>query len=178
MIYIEKTIDSEMIYEGRILNLRRDKVYVIGDKESYREIVEHNGGVTIAAITDEGRMVMVRQFRKAAGKAVLETPAGRIEKDEDHRLAAIRELKEETGYTAEKIEHITSFYSSIGYSEEVIHLYFAAGLKAGETQFDDNEAIEIEEIDLKSLKEMALSGEIEDSKTIIAILTASAKMGI
>lgn len=178
MIYIEKTISSEMIYEGGILNLRRDKVYVTGDKESYREIIEHNGGVTIAAITDEGRMVMVRQFRKAAEKAVLEAPAGKIERDEDHRITAIRELKEETGYTAEKFEYITSFYSSIGYSEEVLHLYLATGLTPGETQFDDNEAIDIEEYDLGLLKQMALRGEIEDAKTIIAILIAAVKMGI
>ena len=178
MIYIEKTISSEMIYKGGILNLRRDKVYVTGDKESYREIIEHNGGVTIAAITGEGRMVMVRQYRKAAEKAVLEAPAGKIEQDEDHRIAAIRELKEETGYSAEKFEYITSFYSSIGYSEEVLHLYLATGLTPGETQFDDNEAIDIEEYDLGLLKQMVLRGEIEDAKTIIAILIAAVKMGI
>lgn len=178
MIYEEETIASEMLYEGKILNLRRDKVHVVGDKESYREIIEHNGGVTLAAITDEGRMVMVRQFRKAAGKVVLETPAGKIEKGENHRHTAIRELKEETGYTAEKMEYITSFYSSIGYSEEVIYLYMATGLTAGETEFDENEAIDILEYDLGLLKKMVLGGEIEDAKTIAAILIAAAKMGI
>lgn len=174
MIFEETTISSEMIYEGRILNLRKDKVHVKDDKTSYREIIEHNGGVALAAVTPEGKMVMVRQFRKAAEKAVLEVPAGKIEKNEDHKLTAERELKEETGYTAGKIEYMTSFYSSIGYSTEVIYLYFATDLTPGETEFDESEAIEIIEYDLPELKHMVFSGEIEDAKTIAAILMAEA----
>lgn len=176
MVFEEKTISSEMIYEGKILNLRKDKVHVKDNRTSYREIVEHNGGVALAAITPEGKMVMVRQFRKAAEKAILEVPAGKIEKGEAHRLTAERELKEETGYSAEKIEYITSFYSSIGYSTEVIYLYFAVGLTPGETNFDDNESIEILEYDLPELKKMVFSGEIEDAKTITAILLVESIM--
>lgn len=170
MIVEEKTISSERIYEGRILNLRKDKVLVKDNKTSFREIVEHNGGVALAAVTPDGKMVMVRQYRKAAEKAVLEVPAGKIEKDEDHRLTAERELKEETGYSAGRIEFVTSFYSSIGYSTEMIYLYFATDLTPGETDFDDNEAIEILEYDLQELKKMVFSGEIEDAKSIAAIL--------
>jgi ADP-ribose pyrophosphatase len=176
MIVEEKTISSERIYEGKILNLRKDKVHVKDNKTSYREIVEHNGGVALAAVTPEGKMVMVRQFRKAAEKAVLEVPAGKIEKDEDHRLTAERELKEETGYSAGKIDFITSFYSSIGYSTEVIYLYYATDLTPGETEFDDNEAIEILEYDVPELKRMVFSGEIEDAKTIAAILLVESIM--
>ena len=176
MVFEEKTISSEMIYEGRILNLRKDKVHVKDNQTSYREIVEHNGGVALAAVTPEGKMVMVRQYRKAAEKAILEVPAGKIEKDEDHRLTAERELKEETGYTAGKMEYITSFYSSIGYSTEVIYLYYATELTPGETDFDDNESIEILEYDLTELKEMVFSGEIEDAKTIAAILLVESIM--
>jgi ADP-ribose pyrophosphatase len=172
MVFEETTISSERIYEGRILNLRKDKVHVKDGKTSYREIVEHNGGVALAAVTSEGKMVMVRQYRKAAEKAILEVPAGKIEKGEDHRLTAERELQEETGYTAGRIEYITSFYSSIGYSTEVIYLYFASELTPGETNFDDNESIEILEYPLPELKNMVLSGEIEDAKTICAILLA------
>jgi len=178
MTHTEKTISSERIYEGAILNLRKDLVTVIGDKTSYREIVEHRGGVTLAAITDDKKMVLVRQFRKAAEKVVLEAPAGKMEEGEDPKLTAIRELKEETGYTAANLEHITSFYSSIGYSEEVIHLYYATGLVPGETNFDDNEALDIVEYDIAELKRMVLAGEIEDGKTIAAIMIAAAKEGI
>jgi ADP-ribose pyrophosphatase len=177
MTYEEKTLSSEMIYQGKILNLRRDKVQTVGEKEAYREIVEHLGGVTLAALTDEGKMVMVRQYRKAAGKVVLEAPAGKMEQGEDPKLTAIRELKEETGYTAKTLEHITSFYSSVGYSEEVLHLYLATNLTPGDTDFDESEAIEIEEWDLDELKQMALNGTIEDGKTIAAILITAAKMG-
>ncbi len=176
MVVEEKTISSEMIYEGAILNLRRDLVHVKDNKTSHREIVEHNGGVALAAVTPEGKMVMVRQYRKAAEKAVLEVPAGKIEKEEDHRLTAERELKEETGYTAGRIEYITAFYSSIGYSTEKIYLYYATELTPGETDFDDNEAIEILEYDLKELKEMIFSREIEDAKTIAAILLVESIM--
>ena len=172
MVFEEKTISSERIYEGRILNLRKDKVHVRDNKTSYREIVEHNGGVALAAVTKEGKMVMVRQYRKAADKAILEVPAGKIEKDEDHRLTAERELQEETGYTAGKMEYITSFYSSIGYSTEVIYLYFASDLTPGDTNFDDNEAIDILEYSLPELRRMIFTGEIEDAKTICAILLA------
>ncbi len=179
MTFEEKTLSSQRIYEGAILNLRKDLVTVVGDKTSYREIVEHRGGVTLAAITDEKKMVLVRQFRKAAEKVVLEAPAGKIDHDGEEPLdAATRELKEETGYTAAHIEHITSFYSSIGYSEEVIHLYYATGLTSGETNYDDNEAIDVVEYDIAKLKEMVLTGEIEDAKTIAAILIAAVKEGI
>ncbi|MDD3874872.1 MAG: NUDIX hydrolase, partial [Methanosarcina sp.] len=115
----------------------------MGEQISHREIIEHNGGVALAVITDEGKMVLVRQFRKAAEKVILEVPAGKIDPGEDPFHSAVRELKEETGYTAEKIEHLTSFYSSVGYSEEIIHLYMATGLTPGETEFDSNEALEI-----------------------------------
>jgi len=172
MVFFEKTIKSERIYEGRILNLRKDTVEVTGGKTSFREIVEHNGGVAIAAVTDDRKMVMVRQFRKAAGKAVLEVPAGKREKGEDTLDTAIRELKEETGYAAKNIKFLTQFYAAIGYSEEIIYIYLCTGLTPGETEFDDNEAIDIIEYDLDELYKMALNGEIEDSKTIVAILLA------
>jgi ADP-ribose pyrophosphatase len=158
-----------MIYEGAILNLRKDKVTVKDGRTSSREIVEHNGGVVIAAITNDGKIPMVKQYRKAAEKAVLEIPAGKLEGDEDPKEAALRELKEETGYTANSIEHLTSFYSSIGYSEEVLHLYIAKDLLPGETDFDESEAIDIYEYSTRELLDMVMNGQIEDAKTIIAI---------
>ncbi len=175
MTFEEKTISSEMIYEGSILNVRKDKVTAVNGRTAYREIIEHTGGVTLAAITEEGKMILVKQYRKAAGKVVLESPAGRIEPGEDPQITALRELKEETGYTASHIEHVCSFYSSIGYSEEKIHLYYATGLTPGETDFDDTEAIVTEEVDIFRLQKMVLDGQIEDSKTIVAIMVAVAK---
>ena len=176
MTFEEKTLKSEKIYEGTIINLRRDKVTVQGGT-SYREIIEHNGGAVIAALTEDKKRVMVRQYRKPADKVMLEVPAGKIDPGEMPLEAAVRELKEETGYTASKVEFLTEFYPSVGYSEERLYLYLCTGLTPGETCFDENEAIDIEEIDLDRLFKMAMSGELDDAKTIIAILMVKALVG-
>ena len=176
MTFEEKTLKSEKIYEGAIINLRRDKVTVQGGT-SYREIIEHNGGAVIAALTEDKKLVMVRQYSKPADKVMLEVPAGKIDPGEMPLEAAVRELKEETGYTASKVEFLTEFYPSVGYSEERLYLYLCTGLTPGETCFDENEAIEIEEIDLDRLFKMAMSGELDDAKTIIAILMVKALVG-
>ena len=168
MVFEEKTLSSEKIFEGKIINLRKDKVTTVNGT-SYREIVEHKGAAVLAAVTDEGKMVMVRQFRKPAEKVMLEAPAGKIDPGEDAETAALRELREETGYTAGKIEFLTKFYPCVGYSEEVLHLYLCTELTAGETEFDENEAIDIEEMDIDELFKMAMNGEIDDAKTAIAI---------
>ena len=170
MIVEEKTIQTERIYEGKILNLRRDEVTIRDGKTSMREIVEHNGGVVVAALTKEGKLPLVRQFRKAAEKAVVELPAGKLERDEDPEKAALRELKEETGYVAGRIEFLTAAYSSIGYSTEVLHIYMAWDLTPGETEFDEGEAMDNLEVPLAEAFEMALRGEIEDAKTIVGIM--------
>ena len=176
MTFEEKTLKSEKIYEGTIINLRRDKVTAQGGT-SYREIIEHNGGAVIAALTEDKKLVMVRQYRKPADKVMLEVPAGKIDPGEMPLEAAVRGLKEETGYTASKVEFLTEFYPSVGYSEERLYLYLCTGLTPGETCFDENEAIEIEEIDLDRLFKMAMSGELDDAKTIIAILMVKALVG-
>lgn len=175
MTFEEKTLQSERIYEGAILNLRKDQV-TVKNGTSYREIVEHNGGAVLAAITREKKMVMVRQFRKPAERIMLEAPAGKIDPGEEALQAARRELKEETGYTAGKVELLTKFYPSVGYSQEVLHLYLCTELVAGETCFDENEAIDIEEMEIEELYRMVMAGEIEDAKTIIAILMVRARL--
>ena len=108
MTFEEKTLKSEKIYEGAIINMRRDKVTVQGGT-SYREIIEHNGGAVIAALTEDRKLVMVRQYRKPADKVMLEVPAGKIDPGEKPIEAAVRELKEETGYAASKVEFLTEF---------------------------------------------------------------------
>jgi len=178
MTFEEKTISSEMIYEGKILNLRRDLVEVKDGGTSYREIIEHSGGVAVAAVTDDNQMILVRQYRKAAEQDILEIPAGRREDQEDPLVAAMRELREETGYTARKFSHLTSFYATIGYCTEVIHVYLATGLTPGETDFDEHEAIEMETYPIDELKQMIFDGEIVDGKTITAILLAAEKLDL
>ncbi|GHU65656.1 ADP-ribose pyrophosphatase [Clostridia bacterium] len=170
MIVEEKTMSSEMIYQGAIINLRRDEVTVKDGRTSYREIVEHGGGVVILGVTKEGRIPMVRQYRKAPEKVVFELPAGKLDPGEDPLAAARREFREETGYTAEEVKHVSAFYPTIGYSTELLHIYFASGLTAGETDFDENEALETEEYEPGKLYKMIGEGVIDDGKTLIALL--------
>ena len=170
MITEEKTLSSERIYDGAILNLRRDVVTVKDGRTSYREIVEHSGGVIILGVTPQGKIPMIRQFRKAAEQVMFELPAGKLEKGEDPKEAALREFKEETGYTADRIRHAAAFYPTVGYSEEILHIFFAEGLTPGETDFDDNESIEIEEFFPEELYGLIDAGHMNDGKTMLAIL--------
>jgi len=172
MIFHEKTLRSEKKYNGKVLNLRVDTIKTFEGGESTREIIEHPGAVAIIAITNDNKIVMVKQYRKPVEEALLEIPAGKIEKDEEHSKTARRELKEETGYDAEHIELLFSYYSSPGISTEKIYLYLAKQLTSGETDFDDNEHIDTEEYSIGDLLEMINCGDIKDGKTIIGIQTA------
>ncbi|HKK96471.1 MAG TPA: NUDIX hydrolase [Anaerovoracaceae bacterium] len=172
MTFKEETIKSEMIYEGNILNLRKDTVRV-KNGISFREIVEHNGGAVVVAITDNNKILMVSQFRKPFDKDVFELPAGKLDGEENPKDAALRELKEETGYTAKNIQLLTSLYPSVGYTNEILYIYLCTDLEPGETDFDDNEAIDIYEYDLELLVGMVLAGKIHDGKTIAGILIAN-----
>ena len=178
MIFEEKRISSQRIYEGAILNLRRDTVTVPGGT-AYREIVEHNGAVAIVPITKEGKLVMVKQFRYPSGKVLLEIPAGKIDKGETNpEETARRELKEETGYTAEHFHYMGSINPSVAYTEEVIHLYAATGLIPGEADPDEDEALELVEYDFGEAYKKAASGELVDAKTIAAVFMAKEQLDI
>ena len=176
MIFKEELIESERLYEGAILNLRRDKV-TASSGTAYREIVEHNGAVAIVALTEDNNIVMERQYRYACGRAILEIPAGKIDKGEtDPVAAAVRELREETGYTASEIIHLGDCNPSCAYSEEVIHLYLMRGLTKRERELDDDEVIELIEMPFDEVYEMGVRGEIVDSKTLAALLMTKGRL--
>ena len=176
MIFKEELIESQRLYEGAILNLRRDKV-TASSGTAYREIVEHNGAVAIVALTDDNRIVMERQYRYACGRAILEIPAGKIDKGEtDPVAAAVRELREETGYTASEIIHLGDVNPSCAYSEEVIHIYLMRGLTKGERELDDDEVIELIEMPFDEVYEMGARGELVDSKTLAALLMTKGRL--
>lgn len=175
MTFEEKTVGTERIYEGKIINVRRDQV-TVENGLSYREIVEHSGGSVIAAVTDDGQMIMVRQYRKPAERVMLEVPAGKIDPGEAPHEAAVRELKEETGYTADHMELMTRMYPSVGYAEELLYIYLATGLTPGETRFDENEAIDIESYPVDQLYDMVMAGQIEDGKSQVAILMVKGRL--
>ena len=165
----EEKINSKKIHDGKILSLTVDKIRLPNGKESTREIVVHNGGVTIIAQPDPSKIVLVKQFRYAIGKVFLELPAGTLHNNEDPFLAAKRELKEETGYVAKSWEPLGIVYPLPGYSTEVLYFFKATELTDEEPEPDPDENIEVKVLDLKQAWQMIKDGEIRDAKTISGI---------
>ncbi|NLY42961.1 MAG: NUDIX hydrolase [Clostridiaceae bacterium] len=172
MDFNEKTIKSDKIYLGKIINLRVDTVLLPNGHTSTREIVEHPGGVGIIPVTDNKEVIMVRQFRKPVGEMCLEIPAGKLNFGEDPYECGVRELEEETGYKAKNITSLGHFYSTPGFTNEILYLYMATGLYKGQVKPDEDEFIETEVLPLEKLVQMVMQGEIKDAKSIIAILKA------
>lgn len=167
---IETTIKSDRVYSGKIINLRVDTVELPHQKYSKREIVEHPGGVAIIAVDSEGKIPLVKQYRKAAEDFLLEVPAGKLEHGEKPIDSAKRELLEETGYQTDNLKELVSFYSSPGFTNEVIHIFLATDITIGEAMPDEDEYIEMERYSIDELKEMIDTKRIIDSKSIVAIL--------
>ena len=172
MIFEEKTMKSDKIYEGKLLNLRIDTVELPDKKYSKREIIEHPGAVAILPITEDNYVVLVEQYRKAVERFLLELPAGRLELNEEPGETAARELKEETGISANKLEYLLEFYTSPGFSNEKIYLFLAKDLIYGDAQPDLGEFVRTVKMDIDDLTKMVDRGEILDSKTIIGIQLA------
>ena len=166
----EKTISSDRVYTGKTISLKVDTVEVPNRGYQKREIVEHNGAVGIVAITPENKVVLVRQYRKAVEKELWVFPAGKIEIGENPKECAIRELKEETGYSAENMKLIHKFYTSAGFSNQKIYIFLAENLIQGERDLDEDEFLEVHEIDKDEVYNMIARNEIEDAKTSIGML--------
>ncbi|MGB4682564.1 MAG: NUDIX hydrolase [Dethiobacteria bacterium] len=170
----EKGLSTTYLYRGRIINLRRDLVLPPGGGEpSFREIVEHPGAVAILALDQRGRVLLVRQYRRAAGRVLLEVPAGKLEPGEEPLACAQRELAEETGCRGGKWRKLTWFYSTPGFCDEKIHLFLAEGVTEGTPAADPGEALEPLWLDLAAAQQAVLKGEINDAKTIIALQFAA-----
>lgn len=169
MMFEEKTMKSDKLYEGKLLNLRVDTVELPDKKYSKREVIEHPGGVGIIPVTEDDSIILVKQYRKAVERFLLEIPAGKLELNEEPRETAQRELKEETGYEAGRMEYLLEFYTSPGFTNEKIYLFLATDLIEGEASPDSGEFIEYEKHKIDDLIKMVERGEIKDSKTIIGI---------
>jgi len=174
----ERTLHSQRIYEGKIVNLRVDTVELPSGKKTKREIVEHGGCTAIVALDSEKNVLLVRQYRKAVERMLLEIPAGGIEPGEEPLEGARRELEEETGFSAERWEHLSLFYTSPGFCTEFMHLYLATGLQPAERAADDDEHIEVVRVPLKKSLELIDSGEICDAKSIAGLLLALRKVRV
>jgi len=168
----ETTITSRCIYKGRVVNLRIDTVRLENGDLTTREIVEHRGAVAIVALDEDDNVLLVRQFRKPVESELLEIPAGTLEPGEEPESCALRELEEETGYNAGRLERILGFYSSPGFCDEYIHIYFATDLVKNKARAQADEAIEVVKVPFSKALEMVLSGEICDAKTIIGLLSS------
>ncbi len=166
----EKPIKQDYIYKGKIVNLRVDDALLPDGSTAKREIVEHPGGVCVAPLTDENELLFVEQFRYPYFEVTLELPAGKLEFGEDPFEAGKRELKEETGATAESYEDLGKLYPTPGYCGEIIHMYLAKNLQFGSQQLDDDEFLEVKRIPLEKAFRMVMNNEIRDSKTQVGIV--------
>ena len=166
----ETPVEQEVKYEGRIIRLRVDKAQLPNGRIATREVVEHNGGVCIAALTEQQELLFVRQFRYPYQEVVLELPAGKIDKGEEPLACGKRELTEETGASAQQYRSLGRLYPSPGYCGEVIHLFLATGLSFGRMNPDEDEFLEVERIPLEKAVQMVLDYEVPDAKTQVAVL--------
>ena len=169
----EEKISSELIFDGKIIKVKKDKITLPNGKTATRECVEHNGGCAIVPITASGKVLLVRQFRYPYDDVILEIPAGKLEAGEDPLNCAIRELKEEVGGVSNDIIDLGLVYPSPGYTNEKIRIFLAKNVECGDLSPDDDEFLEVESYDIEKLLSMINSNEIKDGKTIIGILRAS-----
>jgi ADP-ribose pyrophosphatase len=169
-------LESTSIFSGRIINVRVDKVALPNGYVSTREIVEHSEAVAIVPLDENGNVLLVRQYRLACEEALLEVPAGGMDHgDEEPLAAAQRELQEEIGYKAERMEYLSGFYVAPGYCNEYIHLFLATGLTPSRLDADLDEAVEVVRIPLDEALGLIATGEIHDAKSIIGLLMAQRK---
>jgi len=169
----EEVVDSKRLYEGRTINLRVDTVMLPNGSKAQREIVEHPGAVSIVPVLDDGRVVLVNQFRAPINRITLEIPAGKLEPGEAPEKCATRELAEETGFSAGKLEHKGTFFTTPGFSDEIMYLFIASDLKPAHSSPDCDEFLAVKRVRLEDLLEMAEQGEIIDAKTLVGIYTAA-----
>lgn len=168
----ETKISSQEIFNGVAIHLFKDEILLPNGHTGIREIIRHPGAVCVLPLTDDGDVIFVNQFRYALNKVTLEVPAGKLEKGEDPKEAALRELSEETGLTAKNIVHIGDLYTTPALIDEVIHMYIATDLTQGEQHLDYDEFVNTLKMPLSKAVDMVMNGEIKDSKTQTVILKA------
>jgi len=170
----EKTVTSELIFDGKVVHLYKDTVELPGGVTSLREYVKHLGAVCVIPVTDEGEVILERQYRYAVDRILIEIPAGKLDyAGEDFREAALRELREETGATAAELIDMGDYFGSPAIMGEQIRMFMARGLTFGENDLDEDEFLEVFRVPIAKAVEMVMAGEISDGKTQCAILRAA-----
>ncbi|MBA7676387.1 Methanol dehydrogenase activator [subsurface metagenome] len=170
---VEKTLSSQLIYDGRAVKLRVDAVRMPSGRETRREIVEHRDCVAIVAVDADDNVLLVKQFRKSVEKELLEIPAGGIDPGEDPVTTVRREMQEETGYLPGKVEKLGGFYSSPGFCTEYLHLYLATDLTPSPLYAEDTESIKLVRVPISQIPSLIASGSVCDAKSIAGLLTYS-----
>ncbi|MED4204289.1 NUDIX hydrolase [Neobacillus mesonae] len=167
----EKTLHSKEIFSGKIITVELQDVELPNGKQAKREIVKHPGAVAVIALTNENKIVMVEQYRKALEKIIVEIPAGKLEKGEEPASCARRELEEETGYVCESLEPLLSFYTSPGFADEIVHVFLAKGLtkKENPAAMDEDEFVNLKELTLEEAIQYVKEQKIYDAKTIYGV---------
>ncbi len=167
---MEKTLSSQKVYDGRAVKLRVDTVQKPSGKTTTREIVEHSDCVAVVVLDSKDRVILVRQYRKAVGKTLLEIPAGGIDPGEQPIIASAVSCRKETGYLPNKIDKLGGFYSAPGYCTEYLHLYLVTHLIPSRREAEDTEEIEVVRVPLSQIPDLIASGEICDAKSIAGLL--------
>jgi len=166
----EKKLSSRLIYDGKILRVHVDTVELPNGRQSLREVADHPGGVAIVAIDRDDNVLTVKQYRYAFSRVLEEIPAGKLERGEDPRAAALRELKEETGAAPERFTELGELIVSPGAYGEVLHLYLAEGLTPGEAAPDEDEFLDLVKTPFDEMLRRVLDGELTDAKTVVGVL--------
>lgn len=165
-----KILKSEIRYKGKVFDHQVDEIQYDSGNIGIREIAVHPGGAVVVPIKDDGKIILVKQFRYPLQKTLIELPAGKLDKNEDPLNCAIRELEEETGYKAKNFEKLGAIYTAPGYCTEILHIYKATGLISGNHNREEGEqGMELLEFSIDEIKEKIISGEINDAKTIAGI---------
>ena len=174
----EKTVSKRTVYEGRILRLRVDEALLPNGKTATREVIEHPGGVCVAALTENAELLFVRQFRYPYGELLLELPAGKLDAGEDHRPAAARELSEETGLEAREFTYLGHILASPGFCDEALHMYLARGLTRKQQHPDEDEFLDVVTMPFDQLLAQVMDGTIADAKTVATTLKVKVLLGL
>jgi len=170
---IESCISSEQIWQGKLLDVRRDRVRLPDGSEGVREYVTHPGAVVVIPVLSNGKLILERQYRYPVGMVMLELPAGKIDPNEEPLLTAQRELREETGHVADQWSHLGTMHPTIGYANERIEIFLAEGLSSlGQNDLDEGEFLELVELSLDEAMQAVREGELTDGKTLSALLWA------
>lgn len=166
---MEKTISQQEIFNGQVVKLTLHTIELTDGKTATREVINHPGGVAILPVDDQDRVYLVKQYRKPLEKEIIEIPAGKLHPGEDPFLCAQRELQEETGLTADKWDKIAAYYTTPGFTDEVLHVYLARELTAGAACPDEDEILSVVVMPLVEALQLVKSGEICDGKSMIAL---------